>query len=176
MASGDSLLEFRAYDAEPVSSNFAIPDTIVASSADGDESVVPVLDFHPTINKHAEFGAFLPANYGGGGLTLKLAWTSEAIAGNVKWNATIKSFTDDVDNLVSKAFGAAPSGNTVTAGAPSAARDLVYDEITIADGADMNDLAAEEYFRLRLTRDAADALDTVNGNDAELVAIYIRET
>lgn len=176
MASGDTLLIFTALSNEPPSANYATFDVITSVSTDADESINPVLDFaDSTNNEHAEFSALLPAHYAGGGLTLKLAWTANNATGNVKWDATFKSLTDDTDNIGTKAFGVAPAGNTVTGGAPSVAREVVYDNITVTDGVDMNSVAAGEYFRLRITRDQADAADTMTG-DAELIAVYVTET
>jgi hypothetical protein len=40
----------------------------------------------------------------------------------------------------------------------------------------MDSVAVGEYFRLTVTRDSADAADTMNSNDAELIAVYLRET
>lgn len=176
MSSGDALIQFAALANEPPSANYATLAAILTASADTDETVAPVLLFDDTTNEHAEFAGVLPDHYAGGGLTISLVWTANINSGNVKWDATLKSFTDDVDNIGSKAFGAAPAGNTVTAAAPSAAREVVYDDITVTDGADMDSLAAGEYFRLRITRDSADAADTMNSNDAELIAVHITET
>lgn len=176
MASGDPLLQFRALDNEPPAANFATRSSLLAASADTDESLIPVLLFDPDANEHAEFSGVLPDNYDGGGLTITLFWTVDVGTGNVKWDATFKSFTTDVDNIITTAFGAAPSGNSVTAAAPSSNHDVINDDLTVTDGADMDSLAAGEYFRLRITRDAVDAADTVNSDDAELIAIYITET
>lgn len=174
MASGDTLVVFTALHNEPPDADFATPDVILVASADEPDDRVPVLDFDPgATNEHAEFAGIMPRHYGGGGLTVTLIWASDATTGNCRWEVAFKSFTDDVDDLDSKVFAAANSVNDATA---SAAGELAYTEITFTDGADMDSVAAGEYFRMRVTRDSADALDTMDSNDAELVAVEIRET
>lgn len=174
MASGDRLAFFTPNHSEPPSANAAAWDTVLTSSADSDEKQTPVLRFDPSTNEHADFSEKL-RNYGSGGFNVIIGHTSDGTGGNVKWDVTFKSFTDDVDNLGSKAFGAAPSGNTVTAAAPTAANEIVYDTITVSDGADMDSIANGEQYHLRVTRDAADAADTLNSNDAFLVSVEITE-
>lgn len=174
MASGDALLLFRAHDNEPPDADYATLDTILVASSDEPDDVVPVLDFDPgATNEHAEFSGILPANYGGGGLTVTLVWASDATTGNVKWDVAFKSFTVDVDDIDSKAYAAIQTATEATA---SAAGELQYTDVTFTDGAQMDSLAAGEYFRMRVTRDSADAADTMDSNDAELVAAYITET
>jgi hypothetical protein len=120
-----------------------------------------------------DFAGVLSRVYGGGGLTVNIIWTSRtAVTGDVVWDAQIESFTPDADDLDVDGFVAA---NTVTDTVGSAAGEPMQAAITFTDGADMDSLAIGEYFRLRITRDTADAADTLVG-DAQVVAVEIIET
>ena len=77
MASGDALCVWTALSNIPPDADFATLDTILTTSGDEPDDVVPVLDFvSATTNEFAVFHAVLPEHYGGGGFTLALAWTS----------------------------------------------------------------------------------------------------
>ncbi len=164
MASGDTLLVIPPGLAELPASAFATFDA---------RNVALILDFDDTTDESAEFPGFMPRHYGGGGITVTIGWmATTAITGNVVWNVAFKSFTEDADDLDTKAFAAA---NAVTDAAPSAAGEVKNATVTFTDGADMDSVAAGEYFRMELTRDADNASDTLVG-DAELLFIEIKET
>jgi len=164
MASGDTLLVLAPYDGEPPAANFAQLDQ---------RNVAPVLDFDDTTGESIEFGGVLPRNYGGGGVTVTIGWmATSAVTGSVVWGVSFKSFSDDADDLDSKAFAAS---NNATAPAASASGEIVYDTIAFTDGADMDSVAAAEYFRLKLERLPADGSDDMVG-DAELISLEIKET
>jgi len=175
MASGDTLVVFGALHNEPPDADFATLDTILVASADEPDDLIRVLDFDPgATNEHAEFSAVMPRHYAGTtGITVTLIWSSDATTGNVKWDVAFKSVTDDADDLDTKVYAAV---NTVTATTATVAGEADYAAITFTDGADMDSVAVGEYFRMRVTRDSADAADTMNSNDAELIAIEIKET
>ena len=174
MASGDALCVWRALDNEPPDDDFATLDAILTASADEPDDTIPVLDFDPgATQEFAAFSAVMPEHYGGGGLTLTLMWSSDATTGNVKWDAALKSFTVDIDDMDSKAYAAIQTATEVTA---SAAGEIQYTDIAFTDGAEMDFVAKNEYFRLTITRDSADGADTMNSNDAELIAVYLTET
>ena len=173
MATGDALCVWRATDNEPPDADFATLDTILTASADEPDDVVPVLDFDPgATQEFAAFSAVMPEHYGGGGLTLTLMWSSGAATGNVKWDAAFKSFTVDVDDLDSKQYAAIQTATEATA---SAAGEIQYTDIAFTN-AQIDGLLKNEYFRLTITRDSADSGDTMNSNDAELIAVYLTET
>jgi len=166
MASGDTLAVFTALNNEPPASNFATLDT---------RNSIPVLDFDPDTDESAEFGGFMPRNYAGGGITVTIGWMATdttVTPHSVVWDAAFKSVSDDADDLDSKSFAAA---NSVTDQEASASGEVAYAEITFTDGADMDSVAAGEYFRLRITRDADNGSDSLTG-DAELLFIEIKET
>jgi hypothetical protein len=174
MASGDTLVVFTATAAQPPDADFATFDTILTASADEPDHSMLVLDFDPgTTEEYAYFTGVMPRNYGGGGLTLNIGWSSDATTGVCRWAVAFKSITDDADDLDSKVF-AAP--NTVDATTASAGGEVDYAVITFTDGADMDSIAAGEMFVLELSRNSSHANDTLNSNDAELHFIEIQET
>lgn len=111
--------------------------------------------------------------YDGGGLTIKLKWSSEdQTSGNVLWEAAIRRIQDDVEDIeTSHSY----DFNQVTAAAPSVVGELSYDSITFTSGADMDSLADGELFVLRVKRNADDAGDTMS-NDAYLWSVTGVET
>ena len=164
MASGDTLCRFFPRNAERPATNY--PQNITRNG-------VEALAFDAATDESCEFAGFMPRHYGGGGLTVTIGWmAATATSGNCIWDLAMKSVSDDADDLDTKAFAAA---NSVTDAAASASGELSYATITFTDGADMDSIAAGEYFRMQLTRDADNGSDTMTG-DAQLVFIEIRET
>lgn len=164
MASGNFLAAFKPQDNEPPASNNATIDT---------RNSVMVLDFDDSTDESAVFGGVLPNHYGGGGLTVTLVWmATSATTGNVVWNADIERHQDDAFDIDSDGFAGANAATGTTA---SASGEQQYTDITFTDGADMDSLAAGESFRLKITRDANDAADTMTG-DAELLRVIVKET
>jgi len=173
-ASGDALLVWTALSNEPPDADYATLDAILTASADEPDDVILVLEFDPgATNEFAAFSAVMPEHYGGGGVTLTIMWASDgATTGNVKWDAAFKSFTVDVDNLNTKVYAAIQTATEATA---SASGELQYTDVNFTDGGQMDSVAKNEYFRLTLERDSADAGDTMNSNDAQVVAVYLTE-
>lgn len=164
MASGDTLLLLLPGGAELPASNFATFDR---------RNGHLILDFDDSTDESAELGAIMPRAYSGGGLTITIGWmATSATSGDCIWDVAFKSVTDDADDLDSKAFATA---NSVTDTAASASGEVSYATVAFTDGADMDSVAAGEYFRLKITRDADNVSDTMVG-DAELLFIEIMET
>lgn len=166
MASGDTLVIFTALNNEPPVANFATLDT---------RNSIPVLDFNADADESAEFGSFMPRNYDGGGITVTLGWMATdttVTPHNCIWDVAFKSVSDDADDLDSKAYAAV---NSVTDAEASASGEVAYAVVTFTDGADMDSVAAGEYFRLKVTRDADNGSDTLT-DDAELLFVEIKET
>lgn len=110
--------------------------------------------------------------YAGGGLTLRLGWSTPATTNNCVWQAAIRRISDDADDMdTSHTY----DFNTVTGAAPSASRELSYDNITFTNGADMDSWADNEMAILRITRNPAHASDNL-GNTAELWGLFGYET
>lgn len=161
--SATPTLVFTALNNVPPAANYATLDT---------RNGHPVLDFDGSSNESAVFGGVLPAGYGGGGLTVDLHYAmTEATSGDIDWDVAIERIGDQHQNLDSDGFAAANSVNDTTVPGTAGLVDVVT--IAFTDGADMDNLAAGEAFRLRVTRDAAS--DTAGG-DAELLAVHVRES
>jgi len=166
MATGDSLCMFLPSMAELPSSNYATFDV---------RNGVLVLDFDDTTDESADFAGFMPRHYDGGGITVTVGWmATTATTGTISLDVGFKSVTDDADDLDTKAFAAVNNANPTTA---SATGEVDYATITFTDGADMDSIAAGEYFRMIITRDANGTTSTDNlAGDMELVFVEIKET
>ena len=166
MASGDSLCYVNVLSGEPPSAAFASLDT---------RNSIPVLDFDDSTDEHTEFGLFMPRHYSAGGVTVTVGWmATTATTGTISLDVAFKSVSDDADDLDTKAFAAANNANPTTA---SASGEVQYTEITFTNGADMDSVAAGEYFRLKVLRDANGTTSTDNlVGDMELLFVEIKET
>ncbi len=173
MASGDALCMWLATFNQPPDDDIATLDTILTTSGDEPDDLVPVLDFDPgsSVNEFAVFSAVLPEHYGGGGLTLDLLWTSEATSGAVKWDAAVKRVADAVDILAA----AYATIQTVTTTTDGTARAINTSTISFTNS-QIDGLLKNELFFLAIERDSIDAADTMNSNDAELIAVSLTET
>lgn len=163
MASGDLLAEWTAIGGEPPST---VPATLVVLNNQ------MMLEFDDTTDEGVYFSGILADHYAGGGLTLSLHWTSEsAISGNCVWTGAVER-QDVTHAMGSDSFATA---QTVTAVSPGTANTKEIDVITFTSGAQMDSLAANERFRLFVTRDANHASDTMVG-DARLIHVALHET
>lgn len=173
MASGDFLWGWEARHNNPPASSIATPAWILATG-DTPQHPIPVLEFDPSTQEYAIFNGWMPDHYGGGGVTVEILWTSQlGAAANVKLDVAFKRINDGGTALASTTFAAVNTTTVAhngTAGSPNA------DTITFTDGADMASVAAGEFFSLLFTRDSADAADTMNSNDLQLIGIRIYET
>lgn len=164
MASGNILCVFSALDNEPPASGYGTFDT---------RNGHPVIDLDAAADESAVFTGVLPDSYAGGGLTVTVVWSAtSATSGNAKLNAEIERLEDEGTDTDADSFAAA---RTATAAAPATGGALQYTDITFTAGAQMDSLAAGELFRLRITRDANDAGDTMAG-DLEVHAVRVKET
>src|SRR3990167_1761081 len=163
MASGDSLVIFTPLSNEPPSSNFATFDT---------RNAHPVLDFDDTTEEKVVFTGIMPRNYAGGGVTNTIFWTGgTATSGTVVWQTAFERIGTVLD-IDGDSFATGNNGTTV---APSTTGSLTSTAIAHTDGAQIDSIAVGEVFRMYVTREVADADDSMGG-DAELRAIEIKET
>lgn len=159
MASGNTLAALDALSSRPPSTNYPQIDLRNGHA---------VLDFDDTTDETTRFALLLPSNFSGGDLLVRLAWTSTAAtSGAVAWQAAAELQPSGFD-LDADGFGAAASGSGA---APSNAGELVVTTITVSPGGSQ---AAGDHLRLRVSRLATDAGDTMTG-DAELYAVEVRE-
>jgi len=165
-ASGDTLVVFTSINGEPPAANFATPDL---------RNAIPVLDFDAATDETIEFSGFMPRHYAAGGVTVTVGWmATSATSGTISLDVGFKSVTDDADDLDTKSYAAVNNGNPTTA---SATGEVDYIAVPFTDGADMDSVAAGEYFRLKVTRDADGTTSTDNmTGDMELVFVEIKES
>jgi hypothetical protein len=149
---------FRAYnDSMPPSTNFATLDT---------RNNIGVADYDDATDESLFFMGITPeAASLGSGLKIRLHWmATTATSGNVVWDVSLERMTTDLD---SDSFDTIASG---TAAANGTSGILTVTEITLTT---IDSVTAGDAFRLKVTRDANNASDTMTG-DAELVAVEIR--
>lgn len=111
--------------------------------------------------------------YGGGGLTFTVPWTAaSATSGVTRWGIGIRRMqagVDDIDTAHTYVF------TTVDATAPGTSGFVLYTDIAITDGANMDNWANNELAIVRLRREANHANDTMVGN-AEAWHLWGKET
>lgn len=129
-----------------------------------DASSIEYLDYYCTLK-----------NYASGGLTVELKWAAaSATTGSVVWGAAVRRAADDAEDLdTSHTYD---FNNASAAAAPSASGELSYDNVTFTDGADMDSLANNEAFVLRVRRDPTNGSDDMAGDAQLWPSIVIRET
>ena len=163
MASGDTLAVFTPLSNEPPSANFATLDT---------RNLHPTLDFDATTEEKAVFTGIMPRNYAGGGVTNTIFWTGgTATGGTVVWQTAFERIGTVLD-IDGDSFA---TGNNGTLVAPSTTGSLTSTAIAHTDGAQMDSIAVGELYRIAVTREVADAQDSMGG-DAGLMGIEIKET
>ena len=164
MASGDTLVVFTPLHNQPPATAYATLDL---------RNSHPVLDFDAATDEDAVFGGVLPRHYAGGGITVTLYWAAtSATSGDCIWNAAVERIDENTLDIDADSF-AAVQAVTATAGLTNGTVD--YATIAFTAGAQMDSLAVGEAFRLKITRDANAAGDTMTG-DAELLRVEVQET
>jgi hypothetical protein len=148
---------FTAKHNQPTATAFATLDT---------RNSIAVLDFDDATDESAVFVSIIPeAASLGSGLKIRLHWmATTATSGNVVWDVSLERMTTDLD---SDSFDTIASG---TAAASGTSGILTVTEITLTT---IDSVTAGDGFRLKVTRDANNASDTMTG-DAELVVCEIR--
>ena len=157
-AGSKTIRTFTPLDNQPPATNFATLDT---------RNSVAVLDFDAATDESAVFvgvineGAVLTS-----GLIVRISWAAtSATSGNCVWDVSFEKTTgQDID---SDSFDTIASATTATSGTSGVVNTTA---ITITS---IDSLAANDCFRLKVTRDANNASDTMTG-DAELVAVEVR--
>ncbi len=164
MPSGFSLGSFTPLANEPPAANNATLDV---------RNSHVLLDFDPDTAEAGVFSDVLPRHYSGQGITVTVIWLAEtATTGNVVWQAAFERAQDEVTDLDTDSFAAFQSA---TGAAPALNGSPQYTEIALTDGAQIDNLAAGERYRLKIQRDATNVGDTM-ADDAEIIAVELRET
>lgn len=163
MASGDTLIVFTPAAAEFPASNYATFNT---------RNNHLVLEFDTTTQETAYFRGVLPRNYAGGGITVYVHWAAaSATSGTIGWDVAFERIGDGSQDIDSDGFATA---QTVTAGTvPGTSGHVDITNVAISNGANIDNIAVGEAFRLRIRRDVAN--DTATG-DAQLIACELCET
>jgi len=137
----------------------------------------PVVTFDDTTNQACMLMGVIPSHYDGGGLTVTMTHATAAATGDISVGGMMRSYTDDVDNLLHTAFNAwGTRQNNTAIDAPSVIGELTYDDVTFASGAEMDSVAVGEMFQMALFRDAQDSTNDDHSGDSQLVSIEIKET
>lgn len=132
----------------------------------------PVVAYDPTSEEHYRWtwvipnGFNTPALDGADNLTFRLHWTSSATSGSVRWVVKMQRLTGvDID---SDSFA---SGSVVTTAASGTAGTVV---VSTTGNVGLDSAVAGDAVEIDVYRDTGDAGDTVDSNDAELLAVEIR--
>lgn len=167
MASGNTLLTWTPQCNEP-------PATIAATL--DRRNYHPVLDFDPSADEEAVFSDVMPRNYAGGGVTLYVHFTTDATSGDAVWQAAFERIGDGQQDIDADGFASFNSSGAVAV--PATSGHVKICTITFTDGAQMDNVAVGEGFRLKVRRDAdnTSATDSVTGNDLELRFLELKET
>lgn len=124
------------------------------------------LPYDPTTDEGAFFIYTLPSNYSSGG-TLSFRWSSNATSGNVIWKTAYALETVGTTDFDGVAFG------TVTAAAASAANATAGVATSVSIDLGVTGATAGQVLYIYLGRDADNASDTVNANDAEFLEPWL---
>jgi hypothetical protein len=148
---------FTALDNQPTATNYATIDT---------RNSVACLDFDDATDESAVFVGITPeAASLGSGLKIRLHWAAtSATSGDVRWDVSLERMTTDID---SDSFDTVASATTTTSGTSGV---ISVTEITLTN---IDSVTAGDGFRLKITRDANNAADTLSG-DVELVVCEVR--
>ena len=164
MASGDTLLVFHPQDHLPPASDF--PSLLLRNRH-------AHLTFDSGTDEETYFSGMVPQAYASGGVKVLLSWAADGVtSGDVRWAAGFERVEADNFDIDADGFAA---NNGVTDTAPATDGHVTVAEIPFTDGADMDNVAKGDNFRLLVKRDADNAADTMSA-DAQLFRIEIRES
>lgn len=162
MASGDTLLIFTPHSNEPPAATYATLDV---------RNSHPVLDF--ALTEIGVFSAVMPRHYAGSGITIYLHYAmTSAVANDIKLETALERIGDQQQDLDADGFAAAQNTGDITVPGTSGLVDIVTS--THTDGAQMDNIAVGEGFRLKVTRSAVAGTDATG--DLELVFVEVKET
>jgi hypothetical protein len=125
----------------------------VRTGASSPAEQVPYYAFDAAADQYLDFYCTL-VKYAGGGLTFTLAWMgATATTGGTLWALAIRRVADDAEDIdVAQTY----DYNEVRAVCANVSGEYDYATITFTHGADMDNLANNERFILRLRRRGSD--------------------
>ena len=160
LSSAKTLARFTAAkDNQPPATAFATLDT---------RNAIAVLDFDPATDESAIFSGVIPdyANLASG-IKIRIVWmATTATSGNVRWGAQLMRCNTDLD---ADSFDTA---TLVTSAANGTSGIVTVAEITTTA---LDGLAVGETFRIKVYRDADDAVNDTMTGDAELIAVEVQQ-
>lgn len=160
MASGDSLCRLFALNYTPATTNYA---TFTVRTGRRN------LEFDGATNETAIWEDIMPSWYAGGGVDVLIWWWSFSTSQDLDWDVAFER-VDVTQDIGSDGFAAVNSADGETSNAT--AELLTKTTIQFTDGADMDSVVANDIFRMKLIRDAANDGSTV---DAIVYAVHIKE-
>jgi hypothetical protein len=130
----------------------------------------PVLAFDAATDETAYWTGIAPQGITGAVTVVVTYAMASATTGNIYWQAQLEAITaaDATDTDAATSFDTANSGNGAV---PGTAGGIAQISITMTNA---DSIAAADYFRLSLNRDADNASDTATG-DAYLLAVELRD-
>lgn len=130
----------------------------------------PVLAFDASTDETAYFTGIAPVGWTGTVTAVVHYAMASATTGNIYWQAALEAITpgDATDTDATTSFDTANSGNGAVP-ATAGYEQSISITMTNADG-----IAAGDYFRLSINRDADNASDTATG-DAYLLAVELKD-
>jgi hypothetical protein len=155
-------LQFGPLLGEAPTSNFATLDT---------RNLHPTLDFDASTAESSVWTAVLPNDYSGAGVTVTIYWAAtSATSGNVMWQVAFER--DAAAGLDTDSDGFATAQAFAASAADATSGKLTKVSLNVSNGTNMNSIAAGDMFRMKITRDAANASDTMTG-DAEVMRVMV---
>ena len=154
-----TLARFTPRENQPPATAFATMDT---------RNSIAVLDFDAATDESAIFSGVIPdyANLASG-IIIRIVWmATTATSGNVRWGAQLMRCNTDLD---------ADSFDTATLG--TSAANGTSGIVTVAEitATAIDGLTVGDTFRVKIYRDADDAVNDTMTGDAELIAVEIQE-
>lgn len=130
----------------------------------------PVLAFDAATDETAYWTGIAPQGLTGAITVVITYMMASATSGNIYWQSQLEAVTagDATDLDAGTSFDTANSGNGAV---PATAGYIQQISITMTNA---DSLAADDYFRLSVNRDADNASDTATG-DAYLLAVELRD-
>lgn len=160
--SGTKTLErWRAVQNEAPASSAATFDT---------RNSIPVYEFDAASAESAVFSGIIPEGADlSVGITVIISWVADtATSGNVIWTGAFERGTTDLDT---DSFA---TGIDSSAAAANGTSGIVTQTSINFSSSEIDGLSVGDLFRLKITRKAADASDTMTG-DAQLIAVEARQ-
>jgi hypothetical protein len=168
---GNLLLSLTPQAYTPPATIYATLDTVTGTSTPAE--AIPVLDFDDTTVEYADWYGLMPRTYTGNGITITIVWSAAQATNVAAFAAAFRRVADDAEDLdtTAQTYDYNTSADLTPA---SVVGEVAYDTIAFTDGADMDSVAAGEYFIFRVKRVAPSGTDITG--DCSIHLIEIRET